>query len=67
MQVAYVTNVGSEAAMIFTLAAITATKKSTTAATLRIRGFNHCGVLPAETLLRADRLSRKVSWRIGGS
>ena len=63
---AYVTNVGSEAAMIFTLAAITATKKSTTAATLRIRGFNHCGVLPHEMLLRADRLSRSLSWRIVG-
>lgn len=60
-QVAYITKVGSEAAMIFTLTAITATKNSTTATILRARGFNHRGVLPPERFFRAERPPKRVS------
>lgn len=50
--------------MIFTLTVITATKNSTTVTILRVMGFNHRGLLPPERLLRADKPSWRVSYRM---
>ena len=52
--------------MIFTLTAITATKNSTTVSILKIRGFNHRGLLLPDMFLRVDRLSWRVSYRMEG-